>query len=93
MERTLAQSGVTGRAFVSGDLAFAIAGREDDADLRRLLRDNATEGWIRLALAREPDAFAAAAAMGQHQGYIIARHREDARAGRDVRVVGSRVVR
>ena len=76
MERTLAQSGVTGRAFVSGDLAFAIAGREDDADLRRLLRDNATEGWIRLALAREPDAFTAAAAMGQHQGYIIARHRE-----------------
>jgi hypothetical protein len=76
LERTLAQSGVTGRAFVSGDLTFAIAGREDDADLRRLLRDNATEGWIRLALAREPDAFAAAAAMGQHQGYIIARHRE-----------------
>lgn len=76
MERTLAQSGVTGGAFVSGDLTFAIAGREDDADLRRLLRDNATEGWIRLALAREPDAFAAAAAMGQHHGYIIARHRD-----------------
>lgn len=76
MERTLAQSGVVGRALVSGDLTFAIAGREDDADLRRLLRDNATKGWIRLALAREPDAFAAAAAMGPHQGYIIARHRE-----------------
>jgi hypothetical protein len=75
LERTVAQGSVTGRAFVSGDLAFAIAGREDDADLRRLLRDNATEGWIRLALARDPDAFAVAAAMGQHHGYIIARHR------------------
>ena len=76
MERTVAQGGVSGHAFVSGDLAFAIAGREDDADLRRLLRDNATDGWIRLALAREPDAFAAAAAMGRHHGYIIARQRQ-----------------
>lgn len=75
MERNVAQGGVSGHAFVSGDLTFAIAGRGDDVDLRRLLRDNATGGWIRLALAREPDAFAAASAMGRHHGYIIARHR------------------
>ena len=75
MERTVAQGGVGSRRLVFGDLAFAVARREDDADLRALLRDNATDGWIALALAREPDAFAAAAMMGPHHGYIIARDR------------------
>jgi hypothetical protein len=74
LERPVAQGGVSGRALVAGDIAFAVAQREDDADLRRLLRDNATDGWIRLALAREPDAFAAAAVMGPQHGYVIARH-------------------
>jgi hypothetical protein len=60
---------------VAGDLVFAVARGEDDAALRGLLRDNATDGWIRLALAREPDAFAVAPAMGRHHGYIIARNR------------------
>jgi hypothetical protein len=60
---------------VAGDLVFAVARGEDDAALRSLLRDNATDGWIRLALTREPDAFAVAPAMGRHHGYIIARNR------------------
>src|SRR5262249_54924416 len=60
---------------VLGDVAYAVATRQDDVQLRALLRDNATDGWISLALAREPDAFAAAAAMGPHHGYIIARSR------------------
>ena len=65
LERTVAQGGVSGNARSYPAISsFAIAGAEDDADLRRLLRDNATDGWIRLALAREPDAFAAAAAWG-----------------------------
>jgi hypothetical protein len=75
LDRTVAQGGVRGREIVSGDLVFAVARRDDDADLRALLRRNATGGWIRLALAREPDAFAAAAVMGPHHGYIVARHR------------------
>jgi hypothetical protein len=76
LERTVAQGSVSGHGLVFSDLVFAVAGREDDADLRRLLRDNATDGWIRLALAREPDAFASAAAMGPHHGYVIARNRK-----------------
>lgn len=76
MERTVAQGGVSGHGLVFGHIAFAIARREDDADLRRLLRDNATDGWIRLALAREPDAFAIAPVMGRHHGYIIARDQQ-----------------
>jgi hypothetical protein len=66
---------VSGPTFDSGDLGFAPAARADDADIRRLLRENATDGWIRLALAREPDAFAAAAAMGRTHAYVIARSR------------------
>jgi hypothetical protein len=76
LERTVAQGSVSGHGLVLGDLVFAVARREDDADLRRLLRDNATDGWIRLALAREPDAFGAASVMGTHHGMIIARHRQ-----------------
>jgi hypothetical protein len=71
LERTVAQGGVNGLVF--GHVCFAVAGREDDADLRNLLRSNATGGWIRLALAREGDAFAAAATMGRLHGYVIAR--------------------
>ncbi len=57
-----------------------LAGRGDDADIRRLLRENATDGWIRLALAREPDAFAAAAVMGRAHAYVIARSRQSGEA-------------
>jgi len=73
LERTIAESGVSDREIVVGPIRYAVAGRADDAELRHLLRDNATDGWIRLAFAREPDAFAAAAIMGPHHGYIIAR--------------------
>jgi hypothetical protein len=61
------------RKLVLNNIAFAVAHRDDDADLRALLRSNATDGWIRLALAREPDAFTAAATMGRRHGYILAR--------------------
>jgi hypothetical protein len=65
---------MNGRPLVRGEIAFAIARREDEAELRRALQANATDGWIRLALAREPDAFAAARVMGAHHGYLVARH-------------------
>jgi hypothetical protein len=76
LERTVAQGGVSGNTLVAGGLAFSVARREADADLRRLLRDNATDGWVKLALAREPDAFAVVPVMGRHHGYIIARNRQ-----------------
>jgi hypothetical protein len=71
LEPSPAQGGVGGRT--PGKLDFPIAGRADDADVRRLLRENATGGWIGLALEREPDAFAAAAIMGRYHRYILAR--------------------
>ena len=73
MERTVAESGVGDREIVVGPVRYAVAGCADEAELRQLLRSNATDGWIRLAFAREPDAFAAAAIMGRRHGYIIAR--------------------
>ena len=75
MDRTTAESGVNGRALVSGDLAFSVATREDDADIRRLLRENALGGWVRLALEREPDAFAADFGLSRSHAFIVARER------------------
>ncbi len=72
MERTTPQSGIAERTHVAGDLVYAVAGRGDEADLRGLLADNATDGWIRLSLARGPDPFAASSIMGRH-GMIVAR--------------------
>jgi hypothetical protein len=73
--RTVAQSRVSDAALVVGDIAYMVAGREDEADLRRLLADNPTDGWIRLAFTREPDAFAASAVMGHRHATIIAREK------------------
>jgi len=73
LERTVAESGLSDREIVVGPIRYAVAGRADEEELRQLLRGNATDGWIRLAFAREPDAFAAAAIMGPLHGYIIAR--------------------
>jgi hypothetical protein len=41
-----------------GRFEFAIAAREDDAEIRRLLRDNPMSGTISLSFEREPDYFA-----------------------------------
>jgi hypothetical protein len=73
LERTVAESGLRDREIVVGPIRYAVAGRADDEELRQLLRGNATDGWIRLAFAREPDAFTAAAIMGPYHGYVIAR--------------------
>ena len=68
MEWPAAQGRVSARKLVANNIAFTVAGHEDDADLRALLQSNVTDGWIRLALAREPDAFVAAATMGRRHG-------------------------
>jgi hypothetical protein len=73
VERPLAQGGINSRELSFGDIVYTVAKRQDEADIRRLLAENATDGWIRLSFEREPDAFAAQAIMGPHRGIVIAR--------------------
>ena len=76
MERNAAEGGLTGRSPVAGNLVFTVAQREDEADIRALLRENALGGWVRLSLEREPDAFAADFGLSRSHGLIIARERD-----------------
>jgi hypothetical protein len=80
LERTSAQGGVTSRSLVCGNLIFGIAQREDDADIRRLLRENALGGWIRLSLEREPDSFAADLGLSRSHAFLLARARDSGEA-------------
>jgi hypothetical protein len=56
-------------------IRFALAGADDDADIRRLLRGNPMAGTISLSLEREPDFFADADLPGETRQTIIARDR------------------
>lgn len=80
MERTFAQGGLTGRSLAAGNLLFSVARQEDDADIRRLFRENALGGWVRLSLEREPDASAADFGLSRSHAFIIARDRETGEA-------------
>ena len=51
---------------------FELAGPRHDPGLRALLREHAMPGWVELALEREPDFFAAAAAMGGVSQTVVA---------------------
>ena len=53
------------RAIEAGAVAFRRATPADDATLRRLLRDNVMDGWVRLSLEREPAYFAAEGLTGE----------------------------
>ncbi len=55
------------------EISFRLAGPEDDAEIRRLLRDNAMSGGISLSLEREPSYFAAAALEGEPHQAMLAR--------------------
>jgi len=56
-----------------------VAGAADDADLRRLLRENAMGGWVSVSLEREPRYFAPLLEGEAHQA-IIARDRRSGAA-------------
>jgi hypothetical protein len=58
---------------------YRLATPADDADLRRLLREQAMPGWVSLTMTREPDYFAAAARPPGQEWSVIAR--DDATAG------------
>ncbi len=59
----------------SNRTGFAVATAADDADIRRLLRENPMRGNISLSLEREPDYFADAGLPGETKQTIVARHR------------------
>lgn len=50
-----------------------LATREDEPELRRLLRENPMQGRVCVSLEREPDAFVAAAAEGRPYHTVVAR--------------------
>ena len=50
-----------------------LATRQDEPELRRLLRENPMQGRVQVSLEREPDAFVAAAAEGQPHHTVVAR--------------------
>jgi hypothetical protein len=75
--RALTGSGrtaVTSRATLAGfEYTFAVASREDDEDIRRLLRETVFPGAVKLSLEREPDSLAAGAIEGADHHTIVAR--------------------
>jgi hypothetical protein len=73
MEQAVAQSPVSGRTRGDG-VRFELATRADDAEIRRLLRENPMPGRISISLEREPDASLAAAVEGDVIHTIVARN-------------------
>lgn len=55
---------------------FTLAGPDDDAVLRALLRDNAMPSWVAMSIAREPDYFAGANRFGRDWAVIARREGE-----------------
>ena len=56
-----------------GGYEFSVAERHDDADIRRLLRENSTPGSFALSLEREPSAFDHNGANALRRCFIVAR--------------------
>lgn len=71
----------------AGGVSFSVATKEDDAEIRRLLRENPMPGRISLSLEREPNFFADANSSPETKNTIVARD------GRRVVCVGSCCVR
>jgi hypothetical protein len=73
MEQAVAQSPVSRRTRGDG-VRFDLATRADDAEIRRLLRENPMPGRISISLEREPDASLAGAVEGDVTHTIVARN-------------------
>jgi hypothetical protein len=71
-----------------GGLRFAVADPDDDAELRRLLRENPMPGSISVSLEREPSFFRAASVEGDEHQTVVCRD-----AGRRVLGMGTRAIR
>ena len=55
---------------------FDLAGKQDDAEIRRLLRENPMRGQISVSMEREPNYFADANIPGEVKQTIVARNNE-----------------
>ena len=53
------------------DIVFRRAQTEDDAHLRRIIRQNEMESWVKLSFEREPDYFSADNLMGESYSVIV----------------------
>jgi hypothetical protein len=71
-------------------MEFALATQADNAELRRILRENALEGDIRLTFEREPDFFLASSIEGDVHETLVAREKPGERR---IIALGSRSVR
>lgn len=69
---------------------FHVAGADDDADVRRLLRENPMPGAVSVTLEREPNAFLAGSVEGERYALIVAR---DRRARRTIGLASRAVYR
>jgi hypothetical protein len=63
----------------AGSTRFELATAQDDADVRRLLRENSMPGRVSISLEREPDTRLAAAVEGDLHQTIIGRDQKDGR--------------
>jgi len=82
MAGTAVARGLTDRV-IHGDLIFAAATHADEADVRRLLRDNPTGGRYEITLEREPNAYATEFGLARSHVFIVAR---DQRTGHAIGV-------
>ena len=54
-------------------VGFALAGPDDEAEIRRMLRENPLGGGWRISLEREPNAFGGPHLPGERQQFVLAR--------------------
>lgn len=58
-------------------MRFEVATHRDDAEIRRILRDNPLDGDVRLSFEREPDSFVAGATQGNRHQVVVLRDAPD----------------
>jgi hypothetical protein len=80
---------VAARELTDGGYALALSQAEDEPEIRRLLRESAFAGSVRLSLEREPDSRFAAWIEGDRHETIVVRHRK----GDEAVAIASRSVR
>jgi hypothetical protein len=68
-------------------MKFTLATRAHDAELRRLAREEAMPGWVRLAYTRDPDWFKGQDALGHFHQTVIGLGEDGAVVGAGVRAI------
>ncbi len=77
----------------SPGIRISLAGKQDESELRDLLRKQPLPGWVTLSFEREPNYFDAAACEGERHQVLVARERSDAGETTDVAGICARAVR